>query len=261
MKKEMEEFERRFAALLSGSTLPMDEVLRHVGTVSGKRLRPRLVFLSAGLLGEVNDAARRTAMFVETLHTATLIHDDVVDQSVTRRGQASVHARWDNMTAVLAGDYLLSKAMLQLADPSDHLILKEMLTATLAMSEGELLQLRGEHGAVQNYLDIITRKTAMLIRACCVGGALAAMGEKTEDRSQKTELVGEFGLNLGLVFQMRDDILDHDDAETSALAEKMLPEYLDKALKALDTLAPYAVNAEALASLRELTVFCAKRNG
>jgi len=261
MKKEMEEFELRLAEALRGSVLPMDEVLRYVEAVPGKRLRPRLVFLTASLFGEINDATRRTALFVELLHTATLIHDDVVDGSDTRRGRPSVNAHWDNQVAVLAGDYLLAKAIRLLSDPEDHLILKEMLDVAMGMSEGELLQngeLRVENGElrVENgelYLEIITRKTARLIQACCVCGALSVTGEKME-------LVGTFGIYLGLLFQMRDDILDADDPATAALAERLLPEYLDKALKALDALAPYINNKEAFSSLRELTVFCATRN-
>ena len=148
-----------------------------------------------------------------------------------------------------------------------------MLQTTLAMSEGELLQFRDEslefrdessevreEKAIQNYIDIISRKTAMLIRACCVGGAMGVLTEKTGDRMQKLELIGEFGLNLGLVFQMRDDILDADNAEHAALAERLLPEYLKKALKALDALTPFVTNQQALSSLKELTVFCAERN-
>lgn len=266
MKNEMEVFESRFAEALSGSVVPMDAVMRHIGAVAGKRLRPRLVFLSAQLFGEVTEATWRTALFVELLHTATLIHDDVVDESAARRGQASVNALWDNKTAVLAGDYLLSKAMMQLSNPEDHLILQEMLHATMAMSEGELLQ-SGKLivNSVELYLDIITRKTAKLIQACCVCGALSSVGEGLRRSSFNfqfspfTSHLSTFSLSLGLVFQMRDDILDADNPETTALAERLLPEYLDKALKALDDLAPYA-NKEALSSLRELTMFCATRN-
>ena len=140
MKKMMEDFERRFAEMMSGTVVPMNEIMRYVGESRGKRLRPRLVFLCSGLLGEVNETAWDTALFVEMVHTATLIHDDVVDRSDVRRGRASVNARWDNVSAVLAGDYLLAKAMTLLSDPEHHMILKEMLNTTMAMSEGELLQ-------------------------------------------------------------------------------------------------------------------------
>ncbi|MBR4147104.1 MAG: polyprenyl synthetase family protein [Bacteroidales bacterium] len=256
-----ERFEKAFAAAMSSDTAPMEAVLRYVAGAKGKRLRPELVYLTARLFGEVNQSTDRTALFVEMIHTATLIHDDVVDASDERRGQASVNARWDNTTAVLAGDFLLSKAMLLLSHPEDHAILEEMLQTTLAMSEGELMQngeRRTENGEL--YLEIIERKTAQLIRACCVGGAMTVLSDDTEDRRQKLEWIGEFGLNLGLVFQMRDDILDADNAEHVAMAELLLPEYIKKALKALEALTPFVTDQQALSSLKELIVFCAERN-
>ena len=274
MEKEQECFERAFEAVMTSDIVPMDAMLRHVTSVRGKRLRPRLVFLSARLFGEVNDITRHTALFVELFHTATLIHDDVVDGSDIRRGQASVNARWDSRAAVLAGDYLLAKAMAQLSEPSDHPILKEMLNVAMAMSEGELLQAASPLGDASSvtaeslqptaspsgdassvtYMEVIERKTARLIRACCVGGALSVGAS-----SDAINIIGDFGLNLGLVFQMRDDILDNDDSTAAALARQLLPEYLDKALKALDTLAPYTKDKEAQHALRELTLFCAER--
>lgn len=263
MKKLMDDFERDFAEAMQGSVLPMDEVMRYVVEGRGKRLRPQLVFLCARLFGEVDERTRRVALFAELLHTATLIHDDVVDDSVERRHRPSVNARYGNLTAVLAGDYLLSKAMLLLSEPDEHRLLKTMLQAAMAMSEGELLQARpasAEELSSTAYLEVIERKTAQLIRACCLGGAMAVLGEKTEDRSQKLELVGEFGLNLGLAFQMRDDLLDADSPENVALAERLLPLYLDKTLQTLDALAPMVENHEAWVQLRELAVFCATRN-
>ena len=247
MKREMEEFESRFAEALRGSVLPMDEVLRYVEAAPGKRLRPWLVFLSARLFGEINDTTRRTALFVELLHTATLIHDDVVDGSDMRRGQPSVNARWNSQVAVLAGDYLLAKAMRLLSNPEDHLILKEMLDVAMKMSEGELLQngkRRTENGKL--YLEIITRKTARLIQACCVCGAMSV------NSSLLTSCylpLSDFGLNYGLVFQMRDDI---DDGENVEMAKALLPVYQEKALKALEALEPMVSDKEALESLRTL---------
>ena len=185
MKKEMEQFEVAFKEALSSDVVPLDEVLGYVAGVKGKRLRPTLVFLSARLFGEVNESTRRTALFVELLHTATLIHDDVVDSAGMRRGQPSVNARWDNKTAVLAGDYLLSRAMMCLSHPDDNKILREMLHVAMTMTEGELLQSGKMNGVSPHrpkggkaergkyYLDVIERKTARLIRACCVGGALS----------------------------------------------------------------------------------------
>lgn len=255
MEKELQELERRLAETLTSSVIPMDTVLRYAGSVSGKRLRPKLVFLSARLFGEINEQVMRTALFVELLHTATLIHDDVVDASSTRRGQASVNARWDNKTAVLAGDYLLSKAMLLLAEPEDSAILKEMMRMTMEMSEGEVMQseelarseelVRSEEQSLL-YLGVIRRKTAALMRACCVGGALAG----TENGERRMELIGEFGVNFGMAFQMRDDIMDDDDPEITAMAKKLLPEYLDKTNKALDALEPRVRDTAALEELR-----------
>ena len=251
MEKELERFEKAFAAVMASDVVPMDDMMRYVSKVHGKRLRPRLVFLSAKLFGEVNDVTRRTALFVEMLHTATLIHDDVVDGSDTRRGQASLNAHTDNRSAVLAGDYLLAKAISQLSEPSDHPVLMEMLRTAMAMSEGELLQASSHRG---DYLNVIERKTARLIRACCVGGALSVHAP-----SEVIDKIGDFGLNLGLVFQMRDDILDNDDPTTSVLARQLLPEYLDKALNALDALTPFIKDKDAQNALRELTVYCAER--
>ncbi len=247
MKREMEEFESRFAEALRGSVLPMDEVLRYVEAAPGKRLRPWLVFLSARLFGEINDTTRRTALFVELLHTATLIHDDVVDGSDMRRGQPSVNARWNSQVAVLAGDYLLAKAMRLLSNPEDHLILKEMLDVAMKMSEGELLQngkRRTENGKL--YLEIITRKTARLIQACCVCGAMSVNSLLPSSCSLP---LADFGLNYGLVFQMRDDI---DDGENVDMAKALLPVYQEKALKALEALELVVSDKEALESLRTL---------
>ncbi|MBR4391373.1 MAG: polyprenyl synthetase family protein [Bacteroidales bacterium] len=264
--EDLQRFETAFDSSLSSTSLPMETMLRYISEVPGKRLRPITVFLVARLFGDVNEITMHTALFVEMLHSATLIHDDIVDGSEERRGRPAVHAKWDNPSAVLAGDFLLAKAMLQLSENNCLPILKEMLDTTLTMSEGEMLENRRrktEHGGQKTeseYLKLITRKTAMLFRSCCVGGALSVMDEKTEDRKQKLELAGDWGLNLGLVFQMRDDIMDADDAEDVAIAKKLLSTYLDKTLTSLDALTPMAKNKDALDSLRDLVYFCAERN-
>ena len=269
MEKEMERFEKAFEAAMASDVAPMDEMVRYAATVRGKRLRPRLVFLSARLFGVVNDATRRTALFVELFHTATLIHDDVVDGSDLRRGQPSVNARWGGRSAVLAGDYLLAKALAQLSESSDQAVLREMLAVAMAMSEGELLQAAvfdnrhceggtteatrrlTDRREVTHYLNVIEHKTARLIRACCIGGALSVHAP-----SDVINKVGDFGLHLGLVFQMRDDLLDN---ENTVWAQQLLPEYLDRTLKALDALTPYIKDKDAQNALRELTLFCAER--
>lgn len=270
MEREMERFEQAFEEAMRSDVLPMDVMIRYAASAHGKRLRPRLVFLSAQLFDAVNDSTRRAALFVEMLHTATLIHDDVVDESDMRRNQPSLYARFDSKLAVLAGDYLLSKAMLLLSTPEDDPILQEMLATMMAMTEGEVLQIRRQEtekremkdlnqglSTLEHYLDVIERKTARLIRACCVGGPLSVTSHLSP---HIFHLVSDFGLNLGLIFQMRDDILDDDDPVTTSLAKQLLPEYLEKTLKALDALTPYVVDQKALSSLCELTVFCAERD-
>ena len=245
-------FETFFGQEMSAQSQPLAAILAHVKSRNGKQLRPMLVLLCAKMLGEVNETTYRAATFVEMLHTATLIHDDVVAESDSRRGLASVNAEWDNQTAVLAGDYLLAKAMLLMARPDTYNLLNEMLRTAASMSEGELVQnqKRGEKLCEADYLDIITRKTAVLLRACCVAGAMSVgTDEPTLQR------VSDFGLHLGIVFQMRDDILDDESPECVAYAKALIDHHLEMALSHLDAL-PVSVCRDAL---RELTVFCAKR--
>ena len=241
--------------------------MRYVGDTRGKRLRPMLVLLSAKLFGQVNERTVRAAAFVELVHSATLLHDDVVDDADERRGRSSVKAQFGNLSAVLAGDFLLAKAMLLLSAPGDHAILQEMLRTTAAMSEGELMQGtrslspskgRGEEVETYkgrpfdklrdlNYLDIITRKTAVLMRSCCAAGALSV--EATPEQVQQ---IADFGINFGILFQLRDDLLDGENVEQ---AQALLPVYHDKTLQTLEGFPP----SEIIEALRDLTVFCAER--
>lgn len=263
---ELTQFEAFFSQTLRADSEPMNSIMRYVADTRGKRLRPLLVLLSAKLFGTANEQTMRAAAFVEMMHSATLIHDDVVDDADTRRGRASVKAHWDSRSAVLAGDYLLAKAMLLLNRPDDYHILQEMLLTSAAMSEGELIQnassqapepvvaepgrnIEGSAGQpYEAYLEIITRKTAMLMRACCSTGALSV------DASPKdVNLIANFGLHFGILFQLRDDILDGENTEQ---AQALLPEYQQKAL---DALKPFPAS-ETLEALHELTVFCGERN-
>lgn len=263
---ELMQFEAFFSQTLRADSEPMNSIMRYVADTRGKRLRPLLVLLSAKLFGTANEQTMRAAAFVEMMHSATLIHDDVVDDTDTRRGRASVKAHWDSRSAVLAGDYLLAKAMLLLNRPDDYHILQEMLLTSAAMSEGELIQnassqdpelmvaepgqsTEGPAGQpCEAYLEIITRKTAMLMRACCSTGALSV------DASPKdVNLIANFGLHFGILFQLRDDILDGENTEQ---AQALLPEYQQKAL---DALKPFPAS-ETLEALHELTVFCGERN-
>ena len=263
IRAELARFEAFFAQTLKADTEPMDSIMRYALETKGKRLRPILVLLGAKMFGEVNELTLRAATFAEMVHTATLIHDDVVDDDDRRRGHASVKARFGNLSAVLAGDYLLAKAMLLLAN--DTAILNEMLRTTAAMSEGELMQGAvglSYHGSrcdatqqrlprcdspTDQYLDIITRKTALLMRSCCAAGAMSVGA--TQEQIQQ---ISDFGLNFGILFQLRDDLLDGENTE---MAQALLPQYLKQSLKALEGFPP----TETLATLRALTFFCAER--
>ena len=240
---ELNQFEAFFGQTLRAETEPMDSIMRYVLDTRGKRLRPVLVLLGAKMFGEVNERTLRAATFVEMVHSATLIHDDVVDDSDSRRKKASVKARFSNLSAVLAGDFLLAKAMLLLAHPDDYAILQEMLRTTAAMSEGELMQNQNQ----SNYIDIITRKTAMLMRSCCAAGALSVNASP-----EQVQQIADFGLNFGILFQLRDDILDGENTEQ---AKTLLPTYYEKTMKTLKGFAP----SEIVDTLRDLTVFCAER--
>ena len=240
---ELQQFEIFFDKTLKADTEPMDSIMRYVLDTRGKQLRPILVLLGAKMFGEINEQTLRAATFVEMVHSATLIHDDVVDDSDSRRKKASVKARFSKLSAVLAGDYLLAKAMLLLAHPDDYAILHEMLRTTAAMSEGELMQNQNQ----SNYIDIITLKTALLMRSCCAAGALS-VNASPEQVQQMTD----FGLNFGILFQLRDDILDGENTEQ---AKALLPTYYEKAMTTLDGF----LSSEIVDTLRDLTVFCAER--
>lgn len=251
-------FEAYFERVLHSDAAPMDGIMRYVSSTHGKRLRPKLTLLCSKLFGEVNERTLRAATVVEVLHNASLIHDDVVDGSDMRRGRASVKARFGNVPAVLAGDYLLAKAMLLLSQPGDHDLLHEIVQSAAAMTEGELLQsspVETPYHDVATYLEIISRKTAGLIRSSCVCGALAVHAP-----DEALPLVADFGTNLGIVFQMRDDILDDDDPTATQLAKELLPNYENKTLAALESLSPYTTNGTAFAALKDLVLFCAHRD-
>ena len=248
---DLVQFEIYFEQTMQADTEPMDDIMRYVQESRGKRLRPILVLLSAKLFGEVNERTLRAATFVEMMHSATLIHDDVVDDADERRGKASVKAQFGNHSAVLAGDYLLAKAMLLLSQPDEYNILQEMLRTAAAMSEGELMQgasvVRPNGRTTDAYLDIITRKTATLLRACCVVGAFSV--NATHEQVQQ---MADFGLNFGILFQLRDDMLDGENVEQ---AQALLPVYYEKTMMALEGFPP----SETTEALRDLTVFCAER--
>ena len=181
------------------------------GQEFGKMLRPVLVMLSAAACGGVVADTYNTAIAVELLHTATLFHDDVVDNAATRRGLMSLNAKWGNKSAVLIGDCLLAQAVTRLTRNKNHEIVSDILDATINMGSGELSQMRNAamaNASEDAYLEIIKNKTAVLLSACCKVGAKTVCAEH-----EKVEALASYGLNLGMAFQMRDDMLDYGTAE------------------------------------------------
>lgn len=190
------------------STVPLlDRITHYIVKRKGKQMRPMFVFLSSGLLGGLNERSHRAAALIELLHTATLVHDDVVDDSNERRGFFSLNALWKNKIAVLVGDYLLSKGLLLSVDNHDHDLLKIVSEAVKVMSEGELLQIEKARRldiSEEIYFEIIRQKTASLIASCCAGGACAA-GASHEDIIR----MHRFGECIGMAFQIKDDLFDY----------------------------------------------------
>lgn len=258
IREELQRFELSFQDLMANGIVFQDTAGQGMLVKGGKRLRPMLVYLCAKLFGHPNESTHRAALFVETLHTATLIHDDIVDGSEERRGNPALHMSLDIPTAVLTGDYLLAKSMPLLSNSEDLPLLQELLGTILAMSEGELMQRKRqktEDRSQEGYREVIQRKTAMLFRSCCMVGAMSVQAPL-----EAIPLIADFGLNLGLVFQMRDDLLDQDDPESVTFAEALLPLHLDKAQSTLSLLPPVVKDHESLAALNTLLFFCAQRD-
>lgn len=205
--KELQIFESRFKASVQSSVPLLDRIMRYVVKTKGKQLRPMFVLLSAKLSGEINESTYRAASLVELLHTASLVHDDVVDESFERRGFFSVYALWKAKTSVLVGDYLLAKGMLLSLDNDDFKILQILSRAVKEMSEGELLQMekaRSLNLDEELYFRIIKHKTASLLASACAAGAYSS----TEDM-ELTEKMRLFGESVGVAFQIRDDLFDY----------------------------------------------------
>lgn len=205
--KEMDEFELIFKKSMKSSVPLLDKITQYIVKRKGKQLRPMFVFLSAKATGILNESTYRAASLIELLHTATLVHDDVVDDSNERRGFFSINALWKNKIAVLVGDYLLSKGLLLSIDNNDFELLKIVSTAVREMSEGELLQIEKARKLdikEDVYYDIIRQKTASLIASCCASGA-ASVGASKET----IEMMRNFGELTGIAFQIKDDLFDY----------------------------------------------------
>lgn len=204
---ELALFETKFKEAVKSRAPLLDRITYYIINRKGKQLRPRFVLLSAKMFGPITEKSYRAASLVELLHTATLVHDDVVDESFERRGFFSINALWKNKVAVLVGDYLLSKGLLLSLDNQDFEILAILSTAVRKMSEGELLQIEKSRklNLDENiYLEIIRNKTASLIASACAAGAWS-----TTENKETTEKMREFGELVGMAFQMKDDLFDY----------------------------------------------------
>ncbi len=204
---EMDLFELRFREAMRSRVALLDRVMHYIVQRKGKQMRPLFTLLSARQFGPVNEAVYTAASLIELLHTATLVHDDVVDGSNLRRGFFSINALWKNKVAVLVGDYLLSKGLLLAVEQGQFELLRIVSTAVREMSEGELLQMekaRGLNFSEEVYFDIIRKKTASLIAACCASGAHAARATEAE-----VDLMRRFGEFAGMAFQIKDDLFDY----------------------------------------------------
>jgi octaprenyl-diphosphate synthase len=204
----IEIFEKKFRDSMKSSVPLLDKITHYIIKRKGKQMRPMFVFLTAGMCGTITETTYRAASLIELLHTATLVHDDVVDDSNLRRGFFSINALWKNKIAVLVGDYLLSKGLLLSLESDDHKLLQIVSNAVKEMSEGELMQIeKARRLDIKEsiYFEIIRKKTASLIASCCACGA-SSVG-MDDDTVEKMRLFGEYA---GIAFQIKDDLFDYD---------------------------------------------------
>jgi octaprenyl-diphosphate synthase len=209
--KEMDAFEQKFRASMQTKVLLLDKIMHYIVKRKGKQMRPMFVFLSAGTCGGITESTFRGASLIELLHTATLVHDDVVDDANYRRGFFSVNALWKNKIAVLVGDFLLSRGLILSIENKEFELLGIVTEAVKEMSEGELLQMeKARHLDITEdvYYDIIRQKTASLIASCC--GVGAASAKASPETIQKMKLIGQ---QIGMAFQIKDDLFDYGEDE------------------------------------------------
>ena len=207
VSQELEQFDAFYKEALHSDNFLLDKVGRYTLKHKGKQLRPLFVFLSAKCFGEVNESTYRAATFIELLHSATLIHDDVVDDAAERRGFASINALYKNKIAVLAGDYLLSKGMMIALEKHDYQMLDMISETVKNMSEGEIFQLEKAKKfdiTEEDYYKIIEKKTASMIGSCCAIGAVSTGAD-----ADQVEAMRKFGILAGTAFQIRDDVFDY----------------------------------------------------
>lgn len=211
IEADMNRFADLFKESLSQGDGLLDSVLSHIRQRGGKRMRPMLIFLTARNYGEVNETTQNAALGLELLHTASLVHDDVVDESDQRRGQPSVNAEYNNNVAVLTGDYILSTALLRVALSNNHEIVQLLAELGRTLAAGEILQLQNisnQEISEDVYYQVIEKKTAILFEACCRLGAISVGASQ-----QEIEDSAKLGHCLGMIFQIRDDIFDYFDSK------------------------------------------------
>ncbi len=217
---ELEEFEQRFKGAMKSNVALLDKITHYIVKSKGKQMRPMFVFLSAKLCGGVTDGTYTAASLIELLHTATLVHDDVVDDANMRRGFFSINALWKNKIAVLVGDFLLSRGLLMSVEKGEFEMLRIVTQAVSDMSEGELMQMEKARKldiTEEVYFEIIRQKTASLIAACCQSGAFSANKDPETSKQMRA-----FGEAVGIAFQIKDDIFDYQ-----ALADTGKPTAID----------------------------------
>lgn len=209
--REMEDFEQKFRASMKTRVLLLDKIMSYIVKRKGKQMRPMFVFLSAGTCGSISESTFRGASLIELLHTATLVHDDVVDDANYRRGFFSVNALWKNKIAVLVGDFLLSRGLMLSVEHKEFDLLAIVTNAVREMSEGELMQMEKARRldiTEEVYYDIIRQKTASLIASCCAVGASSSGAD-----AATVERMRSFGEKIGMAFQIKDDLFDYGDEE------------------------------------------------
>ena len=249
---ELEQFREAFRQTLYSENPLLEQVVEHLLKAPGKQLRPMLVLLAARMVGQVNDKVIRVALALEMLHTASLVHDDVVDESDRRRGLPSVNALLSNQIAVLAGDFILSKALECSALTEDVRVVRYIAQLGQSLADGELLQLKNQDSEVLSeavYFDIISRKTASLFSLCARLGALAAGGSEAE-----AERLAQYGKLIGICFQLRDDVFDYGKAEVG----KPLGNDMKEGKLTLPAI--YAVKHSEDASMHELALKVRRRD-
>lgn len=245
IESELSDFNELFNDALSHTDGLLSQALAYIRQRTGKRMRPMLILLMARNYGSVSEITQHAAVGLELLHTASLVHDDVVDESEERRGQASVNATYDNKVAVLVGDYLLSTALLHVAYTKNTEIVRYLAELGRTLASGEILQLSNisnEKISEDVYYQVIKQKTAALFEACCAIGALSAGASEDDIESAKL-----FGQNLGIIFQIRDDIFDYYDS-----SEIGKPTGNDMAEGKLTLPVIYALNSTDDAEMKEL---------